>query len=73
MQIRPLLNLAYADMIQYTGVTDTSEVDAWLEEKFEHEMTPQEKRQIEMRRRAKEIGEPAGVGDLMAAFGMAKR
>lgn len=73
MQIRPFLNLAYADMVRFVGASDTTEIDAWLEEKFEHEMSPQEKRQVEMRRMAKQIGEPDAQRDLMAAFGMAKR
>ncbi len=69
MDLRRFLNIVFAHL---TRLVDPEHLEAFvlevLREKFDHEMTPQELRRAQIRRKERELGIEAGGRGLMEAF-----
>lgn len=70
MDVRRLLNIAYTSLVEGLDKRGRDNIDYELGLPFEHEMTPEQKRREEYRRKAIEIGADIGQDDLMRVFGM---
>lgn len=71
MDLRRLLNVAYAHLTRDLPADRRRQLDAELGEKFEHEMTREELRRLEYRRKAAELGiDLDGQRQLMDAFAL---
>jgi hypothetical protein len=70
MDLRRLVNVAHAHLATDLTADGRKQLDADLSEPFEHELTERERKRLEYRRRAREIGADKGQQALMGAFNM---
>lgn len=71
MDLRRILNVAYAHLTRELPSAKRQELDADLAAKFDYEMTPAERRTAEYRRKAAEMGiDLSAQNQLMDAFKM---
>jgi hypothetical protein len=74
MDLRRLVNVAYAHLANLSGEStadDRRRLDEQLEEVFEYELADEkERKRLEYRRRAREIGADVGQQALMDAFAL---
>lgn len=69
MDLRRLLNVAYAHLSRDLTMAKRRELNAELDEKFDYEMSPSERRTAEYRRTAAELGiDLSAQNELMGAF-----
>jgi hypothetical protein len=70
MDLRRLVNVAYADLTRDITADGRKRLDAELGEPFEHELSEREQKRLAYRRKAREIGADVGQEQLMGAFKM---
>jgi hypothetical protein len=70
MDLRRLVNVVYAHLTSDLTQDGRRTLDEMLNEPFEHELSERERKRLEYRRKAREIGADKGQEALMGAFKM---
>lgn len=70
MDLRRLVNVAHAHLVGGLTPDGRRQFDESLLEPFEHELDERERKRLEYRRKARELGTDRGQQELMAAFQM---